>query len=134
MTGRALPSAFTFTLYRYADVLLSRVSVARIPNQTYSNDQMREEGGIRPASLAVTYKKQPLVEGEHYTLSYSNDQAVGRATVTMTAVEGSGYAGSRSLTYQIVGTPIARAKVEGLENNPGSPQVSSHSDKQEAQT
>lgn len=99
-----------------SDVLLSRVSVARIPNQTYSNDQMREEGGIRPASLAVTYKKQPLVEGEHYTLSYSNDQAVGRATVTMTAVEGSGYAGSRSLTYQIVGTPIARAKVEGLEN------------------
>lgn len=99
-----------------SDILLSRVSVARIPNQTYSNDQMREEGGIRPASLTVTYSRKPLVEGEHYTLSYSNDQTVGRATVTLTAVEGSGYAGSKSVTYQIVGTPIARAKAEGLEN------------------
>lgn len=64
----------------------------------------------------MTYKKQQLVENEHYTLSYSNDQAIGKATVTMTAVEGSGYAGSKSVTYQIVGTSIAKAKVEGLEN------------------
>lgn len=99
-----------------SDVLLSKVSVAKIPNQTYSNEQMREAGGIRPATLTVTYKKQPLVENEHYTLSYSNDQAIGKATVTMTAVEGSGYAGSKSVTYQIVGTSIAKAKVEGLEN------------------
>lgn len=99
-----------------SDVLLSKVSVAKIPNQTYSNAQMEKEGGIRPETLTVTYKRQPLAEGEHYTLSYSNDQTVGKATVTMTAVEGSGYAGSRSMTYQIVGTPITRAKVEGLEN------------------
>lgn len=98
-----------------SDVLLSKVSVAKIPKQTYTNAQA-QAGGIRPASLTVTYKKQPLVEGEHYTLSYSNDQSVGKATVTLTAVEGSGYAGSRSVTYQIVGTSIAKAKVEGLEN------------------
>lgn len=98
------------------DVLLSRVSVARIPNQTYSNEAMEEEGGIRPGSLSVTYKRQPLVEGEHYTVTYTNDQSIGKATATLTAVEGSGYAGSRSVTYQIVGTSIARAKVEGLEN------------------
>ena len=98
-----------------SDVLLSKVSVAKIPKQTYTNAQA-QAGGIRPASLTVTYKKQPLVEGEHYTLSYSNDQSVGKATVTLTAVEGSGYAGSKSVTYQIVGTSIAKAKVEGLEN------------------
>ncbi len=99
-----------------SDVFLSKVSVARIPNQTYSKEQMAAVGGIRPEQLTVTYKKQPLVEGEHYTLSYSNDQSIGKATVTLTAVEGSGYVGSRSMTYQIVGTPISRAKVEGLEN------------------
>lgn len=106
------------TLYEKitSDVLLNKVSVARIPNQTYSNELMEEKGGIRPETLAVTYKRQPLVENEHYTLSYSNDQTIGKATVTLTAVEGSGYAGSKSLTYQIVGTPITRAKVEGLEN------------------
>ncbi len=108
----------TITVYETitADVLLSKVSVAKIPKQTYTNEQMAKEGGIRPASLTVTYKKQPLVEGQHYTLSYSSDQSIGKATVTLTAVEGSGYAGSRSVTYQIVGTSLARAKVEGLEN------------------
>lgn len=108
----------TITVYETitADVLLGKVSVEKISKQTYTNEQMEREGGIRPASLTVTYKKQPLVEGEHYTLSYSNDQSVGKATVTLTAVEGSGYAGSRSVTYQIVGTSLAKAKVEGLEN------------------
>lgn len=108
----------TITIYETitSDVLLSKVSVAKIPKQTYTNEQMAREGGIRPASLTVTYKKQPLVEGEHYTLSYSNDQSIGKATVTLTAVEGSGYAGSRSVTYQIAGASIAKAKVEGVEN------------------
>lgn len=108
----------TITIYETitSDVLLSKVSVAKIPKQTYTNEQIAKEGGIRPASLTVTYKKKPLVEGEHYTLSYSNDRSIGKATVTLTAVEGSGYAGSKSVTYQIAGTSIAKAKVEGLEN------------------
>ena len=108
----------TITIYETitADVLLSKVSVAKIPKQTYTNEQMEREGGIRPSVLTVTYKNQPLVEGEHYTVSYSNDQRVGKATVTLTAVEGSGYVGSKSVTYQIAGTSLARAKVEGLEN------------------
>ncbi len=103
-----------------SEVLLSKASVAKIPNQTYSNGQMKEEGGIRPASLSVTYKKQPLVESTDggrtgdYTVSYRNDAAIGTATATITAVEGSGYAGSKSVTYKIVGTSIAKAKVEGL--------------------
>lgn len=98
------------------DVLLSKVSVSAIPKQTYSNEQMKKEGGIRPASLKVTYKKEPLVEGQDYTVTYSNDQSIGKAAVTLTAVDGSGYIGSKSVTYQIVGTSITRAKVEGLEN------------------
>ena len=98
------------------EVLLSKVSVAAIPKQTYTNEQMEQEGGIRPASLKVTYQREPLVEGEHYTISYSGDQAIGKATATLTAVEGSGYIGSKSVTYQIVGTPITRAKVSGIVN------------------
>ena len=98
------------------EVLLSKVSIAAIPKQTYSNERMEQEGGIRPAALKVTYKKQPLVEGEDYTVTYSNDQSIGKATVTLTAVEGSGYIGSRNVTYQIVGTAITKAKVAGLVN------------------
>ena len=98
------------------DVLLSKVSVAAIPKQTYTNEQMKQEGGIRPESLKVTYKKESLVEGQDYTVTYSNDQSIGKATATLTAVEGSGYIGSKSVTYQIVGTSIAKAKAIGLEN------------------
>lgn len=97
-----------------SDVLLGKVSVARIPKLTYSSEQLKQEGGIRPAALTVTYKRQPLVEGQHYTVSYSGDQGIGKAVATLTAVPGSGYAGSKSVTYQIVGTSIAKAKAEGL--------------------
>ena len=96
------------------DVLLSKVSVAAIPKQTYTNEQMKQKKGIRPESLKVTYKKEPLVEGQDYTVTYSNHQSIGKATATLTAVEGSGYIGSKSVTYQIVGTSIAKAKVSGL--------------------
>lgn len=97
-------------------VLLNKVSVAAIPKQVYSNGRMEQEGGIRPAALKVTYKKQTLVEGEDYTVSYSADQSIGKATATLSAVEGSGYIGSKSVTYQIVGTSITKAKVTGLVN------------------
>lgn len=117
ITGKG---GYTGTIMVYetitSDVLLSKVSVAKIPRLTYTNEQMAKEGGIRPESLTVTYQNQPLVEGEHYTLSYSNDRSIGKATVTLTAVEGSGYAGTKSVTYQIAGTSLAKAKVEGLEN------------------
>lgn len=39
---------------------------------------------------------------------------IGTATATITAVEGSAYAGSKSITYKITGTNISKAKVEGL--------------------
>lgn len=98
------------------EILLSKVSVAAIPKQTYTNEQMEQEDGIKPSSLKVTYKKEPLVEGQDYTVAYSNNKSIGKATATLTAVEGSGYIGSKSVTYQIVGTSITKAKVSGLEN------------------
>lgn len=113
----------TITVYETITkkTLLSKVSVARIANRTYSNEEMAQKGGIRPDFLKVTYKGETLVESTDggrtgdYTVAYTNDTAIGTATATITAVEGSEYAGSRNVTYKIVGTPIARAKVEGIE-------------------
>lgn len=98
------------------DILLGQVTVAKIPNQSYSSEQLAKEGGIHPKALKVTYKNQPLTEGVDYTVSYSADQSIGKATATLTAVKGSGYAGSRSVTYQIVGSSLSGAKVEGIVN------------------
>ena len=115
----------TITVYETITqkVLLNKVAIAKIPNQTYRNDLVdKEQGiGIMP-ELKVTYKKETLTESTDggltgdYTVSYKNNTAIGTATATITAVEGSGYAGSKSITYKIVGTAIGRAKVEGLEN------------------
>lgn len=104
------------------EVLMSKVSIAKIPNQTYLSDLVdKEQGvGIAPDALQVTYKKQPLVESRDggltgdYTVTYSNNTAVGTAKATITAVKGSGFTGSKSISYKIVGTSIARAKVEGV--------------------
>ena len=103
------------------EVLMSKVSIAKIPNQTYSNGSVDKEHGtgIEP-ELKVTYKKQTLVESKDggltgdYTVIYTNNTAIGTATVTITAVEGSGYAGNKSINYKIVGTSIAGATVEGI--------------------
>ncbi len=105
------------------DVLMSKVSVAGIPRQTYRSELVdKEQGiGIMPDNLQVTYRKKPLTVSTDggmtgdYTVSYQNNMAVGTATVTITAVAGSGFTGSKSVAYKIVGTSIANAKVEGLE-------------------
>ncbi|MDE6737902.1 MAG: Ig-like domain-containing protein [Lachnospiraceae bacterium] len=105
------------------DVLMSKVSIAKIPNQIYRNESVDTERGtgIEP-ELKVTYRNQPLVESVDggltgdYTVSYTNNTAIGTATATITAVEGSGYAGSKSINYKITGTSIAKAKVEGITN------------------
>lgn len=109
----------TLTVYETITkkTMMSKVTVAKIPNQTYRNDLVDKdkEIGVMPESLEVTYKKQPLVEGRDYTVSYQNNMAIGTATATITAVEGSAYAGSKSVTYKIVGKSIAGATVEGIE-------------------
>lgn len=112
---------YTGTLTVYETItkktMMSKVTVAKIPNQTYRNDLVNKEQGIgvMPESLEVTYKKQPLAEGRDYTVTYQNNMAIGTATATITAVEGSAYAGSKSVTYKIVGKSIAGATVEGIE-------------------
>lgn len=106
------------------EILMSKVSIARIPNQPYRSDLVdKQQGtGITPESLKVNYKKQELVESTDggrtgdYTVTYANNTAIGTATATITAVEGSGYTGSKSVNYKIIGTSIARAKVEGITN------------------
>ena len=47
---------------------------------------------------------------EDYEISYSNNNAVGKATLTITAAEGSGYVGSVSTTFTIKGIAFKNGK------------------------
>lgn len=114
----------TRTIYQTISkkTLLSKVSIAKIPNQTYKNELVdkTQNIGIVPDKLHVTYQNKPLIQSTDggktgdFTVSYTNNMEIGTATATITAVEGSAYAGSKSITYKITGTNISKAKVEGL--------------------
>lgn len=116
--------AGTVTVYETISkkTMLSKVSVAKIPNQTYRNELVDKHSGkgIIPDRLTVTYKSQPLTPSTDggktgdYTVSYKNNMAIGTATATITATEGSAFAGSKSITYKIVGTNINKASVTGI--------------------
>lgn len=106
------------------EIFLSKVTIAKIPNQQYDNVLVDKENGkgIEPDDLLVTYKKERLEESRDggitgdYVVTYSNNMAIGTATATISAVEGSGYTGSKSITYKIVGASLARAVVTGITN------------------
>ena len=103
------------------DVLMSKVSIAKIKNQTYDSSLINKDNnkGIEP-ELTVTYKKKPLQRSTDngksgdYTVNYSNNLDIGTATATITAIEGSGYVGSKSITFKITGTSISKAVINGV--------------------
>lgn len=114
----------TITIYETISkkTMLSKVTVAKIPNQPYRNSLVDKAAGkgITPANLTVTYKGTPLIESTDggktgdYTVSYTNNMAIGTATATITAVDGSNFAGSKKITYKITGTSISKGTVSGI--------------------
>lgn len=76
---------------------MSKVTVKSIPNQTYTGKT------IKPA-LTVTYKGKTLKKNTDYTVSYSNNKKIGKATVTLT---GKGnYYNKKTISFKIVPTKI----------------------------
>ena len=87
--------------------LISKATVAKINNQPYNNGEE-----VKPA-LTVKLQGKTLSEGTDYTVAYRNNRQVGTATAVIT---GTGdYAGTKSVTFKIVGTAaISKAKVSGI--------------------
>lgn len=85
--------------------LISKVTVKKISDQKYTGS------AIMP-TLTVTNGKTPMTEGTDYTVTYSNNIAVGKATAVVT---GKGdYVGTKSVTFNITGTALSKATVEGI--------------------
>lgn len=57
-----------------------------------------------------------LTEGKDYTVSYANNVEIGTAQVTLTAMEGSGLLGTKTVNFQIIGNKLSKAKINGLSN------------------
>ena len=64
---------------------------------------------------SVTYKKEPLAENRDYTVRYQNNTAAGTASIILKAVEGSGFIGSKVITFAITGKSMNNIQINGLE-------------------
>ncbi|MBQ0028711.1 MAG: InlB B-repeat-containing protein [Lachnospiraceae bacterium] len=69
------------------------------------------DSGIRP-QIVVTDNKNNIISESEYDITYSNNNAVGSAKVTITAKPESEYfVGSKTVAFMITGQPITKATV-----------------------
>lgn len=72
---------------------IADATVSAIGDQTYT-------GSAITPSPTVSYGSKTLKKGTDYTLSYSNNTAIGTATITITGI--GNYAGTKKITFKIV--------------------------------
>ena len=114
----------TITVYETisSKTLLSKVKIAKIPNQSYDPAKIDKENGIGiEPELTVTYKNKPLTESKDsttgdYIVTYRNNMSAGTATATITAVDSDEnlYTGSKSITFKITAQSISKAVINGV--------------------
>ncbi|MCM1233726.1 MAG: BspA family leucine-rich repeat surface protein, partial [Ruminococcus flavefaciens] len=88
--------------------LISKVKVGKIPNQQYNDGY-----GLEPA-VTVKDGRTTLERDVHYSVEYLNNTEVGTASAIIRGIEAQGYSGTKRVNFKITGTPIKKAKVQGL--------------------
>lgn len=92
-------------------VLMSKVTIAKIPDHYYTGEGI----ALSAQELKVTYQKMMLKEGVDYTVTYRKNKEVGTAQVTITGLDNEentyAFVGSKTVTFKILGTSIAKAEV-----------------------
>ena len=100
---------WTFTMQRAnAEISVNYLKLLTHTDITISDIWTVTYNG-QPIEPTVTVKdgSSVLTPGTHYTVAYTNNINVGKATVTITAVEGSGYSGTVTTTFAIKANKIA---------------------------
>lgn len=92
----SIPYNFTITNL----VPASKVSIGKIANPKYTGEEVKPE-------VSITYKKENVKDD--FIIEYKNNTEVGTATVIITAKDNTNFLGSKSATFKIEGTSIAKA-------------------------
>lgn len=80
---------------------ITKAKLTAIPNKTYTGK------AIKP-TVTLTYKNKKLKKNTDYTVSYSNNKKIGKATIT---IKGKGkFYGSRTKTFKIVPKKVSSFK------------------------
>ena len=124
MTVKTKPeSSFAADLV-YDVVLTDKILVdalkISVPTQTWTGSALKPE-------MTVKYKNQDVTKlasneqsekklTDIFDIEYVNNTNAGTASVTLTAKENSDYYGSRTVNFQIKGTDIKKARIEGFQS------------------
>lgn len=119
-TGKMAPKTFTIA-NKDNQKLVSKLTVTLPKTKPYSGDSI----SLTTEELIVKDGKDPLTYMADYSVTYgSNKIDIGTVPVTITGT-GTKYVGSKTVTFQIAGTPLNKAKLNGfkpsLEYNNGAP-------------
>ncbi|MBQ6888159.1 MAG: leucine-rich repeat protein [Lachnospiraceae bacterium] len=87
------------------NILISKASVSKIKNQTYTGSEIKPQ-------LTIKYKGKLLKKGIDYNVSYENNKEIGTAVAVITGI--GKYSGEKRVNFKITGTSISKAKVQGL--------------------
>lgn len=80
---------------------ITKAKLSAIPNKTYTGK------AIKPG-VTLTYKNKKLKKNTDYTVSYSNNKKIGKATIT---IKGKGeFYGTRTKTFKIIPKKVASFK------------------------
>ena len=95
---------------------VSKLTIGRIPDQPYNNGGPVEpllsvKDGSRSLSAVPYNPDGEYPEGDCYIV-YRNNTAVGTASAEITGIEEKGYAGTRTVTFKIIGTPLSKAVID----------------------
>ncbi|MBD5519776.1 MAG: hypothetical protein HDR03_00825 [Lachnospiraceae bacterium] len=94
---------------------MSSVSV-KVNKMSYTGSPITS-GVIKSAKIG----KRTLKVDEDYTVTYTNNTDSGTAQVTLTAKEGSGLLGTKTVNFTITGNKMSKVKVEGISSITYSP-------------
>ncbi len=94
------------------EIFLSSVSVQKIGDKDYT-------GAIIEPEIKASFKGKELKLSEDgktgdYVVEYKNNKDIGTATAVLTAIKGSGYTGTKEVSFKIKGRSIAKASVVNL--------------------
>lgn len=88
-----------------APAAISGVTIAAIPEQTYTGSE------IRPSLTLTDGQGAALTEGTHYSVSYQNNVNAGEASVVITGVENGGYTGTVEKKFAIRAFDISSGEI-----------------------
>ena len=93
---------------------MTSAKIKGIPAQEYTGEAIDLTAEELQVTGKINGQTETLTRDVHYSVQYKNNKEIGTATVIITGIPAGGFSGTKSATFKITGTSIAKAKVEGI--------------------